>query len=72
MPNHIYNKLTIKNEKTLEQVLDYMEHNPNYEEVMDFNKIVPMPEYIFKGNLSTKEETLYGSENCWFDWSLNN
>lgn len=73
MPNHICNKLKIDDENTRKEVLSYMmENNTNYNEYMDFNKIIPMPDYIYQGNLGSKEEELYGAENCWYDWSINN
>lgn len=37
----------------------------------DFNKIVPMPEDIFRGPLGEKEREMYG-ENNWYDWSRRN
>jgi hypothetical protein len=39
---------------------------------IDFNKIVPMPEHIYRGNLGRKEIEKYGAENCWYDWSIKN
>jgi Ferredoxin-like domain in Api92-like protein len=41
----------------------------NYE--VDFNKIVPMPSNIFRGNLGDAEKKIHG-ENNWYDWSVNN
>lgn len=35
---------------------------------IDFNKIIPMPDYIYQGELGQKERELYG-ENNWYDWS---
>lgn len=35
----------------------------------DFEKIIPMPENIYRGNLGPEEEKLYGKNN-WYDWSL--
>lgn len=37
----------------------------------DFEKIIPMPEYIFRGNLGASEKQLYGKNN-WYDWSIKN
>ena len=41
------------------------------EGTFDFNKIVPMPENIFRGPLGQKERDMYGADN-WYDWSLKN
>lgn len=41
------------------------------EGTFDFNKIVPMPEDIFRGPLGEKERKMYG-ENNWYDWSRRN
>ena len=35
----------------------------------DFEKIIPMPENIYRGDLGVEEEKLYG-ENNWYDWSI--
>ena len=37
----------------------------------DFEKIVPMPKKIFRGNLGYEERKKYGSDN-WYDWSREN
>ena len=31
-----------------------------------------MPENIFRGNLSREDESKYGKENCWYEWSIEN
>ena len=33
----------------------------------DFEKIIPMPENIFRGNLGNEEREQYGDNN-WYDW----
>jgi hypothetical protein len=38
---------------------------------IDFEKIIPMPEGVFRGNLGEKERQLYGKNN-WYDWSTAN
>lgn len=67
MPNHITNLIHIKDEKVLNNVINYLEGDG---EVMDFNKIIPMPDYIYQGPLGINEHRLYGKDN-WFDWSIN-
>lgn len=37
----------------------------------DFNKVIPMPEYIYRGSIGSKEQELYGKNN-WYDWSIEN
>lgn len=34
-----------------------------------FNKVIPMPEYVFKGVLDKKTKKIYGKNN-WYDWSI--
>ena len=37
---------------------------------IDFNKVIPMPEHIFRGNLGMAEREKYGKNN-WYDWSVS-
>ena len=39
--------------------------------MIDFNKIIPMPNNIYRGDLGKRERELYGSNN-WYDWSVAN
>lgn len=36
-----------------------------------FNRIKPMPELVYRGNLGGDERAKYGSAN-WYDWSVEN
>ena len=38
---------------------------------IDFNKIEPMPPWVFAGELSPEAEQRYGAENCWKQWCLS-
>lgn len=38
---------------------------------IDFEKIIPIPEHIFRGNIGAKERKKYGNNN-WYDWCINN
>ena len=38
---------------------------------IDFNKIEPMPPWVFAGELSPEAEQQYGAENCWKQWCLS-
>ena len=37
----------------------------------DFNKVIPMPDDIYRGDLGPKEQKIYGKKN-WYDWSCWN
>lgn len=69
MPNDCYNSLTIEaNPETLEKIFKLVK-SPDSD--FDFNKIIPMPDYIFDGTLGSEEKELYGKYN-WYDWSCKN
>ena len=69
MPNYCKGYLSITcSEDTFEQIKDYVRSE---ESVFDFEKIIPMPENIYRGFLGSKEESLYGKDN-WYDWSIEN
>lgn len=66
MPNYIMNKLQVDGdpEKVKELMLTI-----KGEWRIDFNKIVAMPDYIFRGDLGDEEEKLFG-EDTWYEWSI--
>lgn len=69
MPNHITNRIEFHGEQSnIDKVLELIKGE---EECIDFNKIVPMPDNIFRGNVGAKERELYGTNN-WYDWSIAN
>lgn len=69
MPNYCHNALFIDgNPETTKQILEVIKSEDN---PFDFDKIIPMPDYIYRGNLSDKERKLYGKNN-WHDWSNEN
>lgn len=72
MPNHVTNILVVSGD---EQVRQAMFEAIKGDEVglgsIDFNKVIPMPEHIFRGNLGPAERAQYGSDN-WYDWSVAN
>lgn len=73
MPNHIMNILTIYGtDEQVDKVLEFIKNDELGVGTIDFNKITPMPPWIFQGNLGRKEEEKYGEENCWYDWSIKN
>jgi len=72
MPNNITNVLTVEgvSEERIAEILaairmDGIEGRRS----IDFNKIIPMPEDIFRGNLGQEERQLYGRNN-WYAWSI--
>ena len=69
MPNYIYNTLKIKgNLNDLNHVLNFVKSDSS---LFDFDKILPMPDYIYRGDLIDIERKLYGKNN-WYDWSMDN
>ena len=39
---------------------------------MDFNKITPMPKWVYNKGLSKEDEEKYGKDNCWLEWCRKN
>lgn len=70
MPNHVRNELYFEcdNEERIWELMDTIKGDDS---PIDFEKIIPMPSNIFRGNLGQKEEELYGKNN-WYDWSIKN
>lgn len=65
MPNHVTNRIEFHGEDAnISKVLELIK---GAEECIDFNKIIPMPDHIFKGTLGPKEREMYGANN-WYDW----
>ena len=76
MPNHVKNWITAdctveQFEKLLEEV-GYRDPEGKLRiGTLDFEKIIPMPEEIFRGNLDLSSREKYGEMN-WYDWSVKN
>ena len=69
MPNWCNNYLTIEgNDETLREIHKFVKSEKT---AFDFEKIIPMPDYIYRGTIGTKEMEIYG-ENNWYDWSIEN
>ena len=69
MPNWCENSVSIYGSKdTISKIRNLLLGENN---VFDFEKIIPMPDYIYRGNLGKEEEEIYG-ENNWYDWSCKN
>lgn len=69
MPNYCSNYLWMDGSvNDVKNVINFVKSNENE---FDFNKIVPMPDYIYRDILGSKESALYG-ENNWYDWACKN
>lgn len=72
MPNHVTNVLTIVGDKEIVANMHEAIKNDKYGiGTIDFNKVVPMPENIYRGDLGITERHKYGKNN-WYDWSVDN
>lgn len=79
MPNHIQNRVVFEcGEEKLKEILTKIQSDDteNKYEIsgpgtIDFNKIIPMPDTVYRGLLGAKERELYGNNN-WYDWSIAN
>lgn len=71
MPNNITNIVTFDcDSDRMKQIMNELHDEQNLG-IIDFNKIIPMPDNIFKGNLGPAEKESYGKDN-WYDWSVAN
>lgn len=69
MPNYCENYLSIEgNNDTKKLIMEFVKSEEN---AFDFDKIVPMPDYIYRGVVGERERKIYG-ENNWYDWSVKN
>lgn len=69
MPNYCENYLYIKGtEDMVNSVLNFVKSAENE---FDFERVIPMPDFICEGAVGTKELELYG-ENSWYGWSIKN
>ena len=75
MPNWVQTNITITGSKdSIKKLLENVhgkETEDENETDFDFNKLIPMPDNIYKGNIGQKERELYGADN-WYDWSIKN
>ena len=76
MPNHVENHLTFDcSEERLKEILQAIGRDEDSAldgqygiGTFDFNKVIPMPDDIYRGDLGPKEQKIYGKKN-WYDWS---
>ena len=72
MPNHIQNRITLDGDpKKITEILEKIKNDKYGIGTIDFQKIIPMPSNIYRGDLGPKEREQYG-ENNWYDWSVRN
>lgn len=72
MPNHVTNIITYEGDrKQITEMLEAIKKDELGIGTVDFNKVVPMPDDIYRGDLGPKERELYGDKN-WYDWCRAN
>lgn len=72
MPNHVTNIIRLHGDGDQINALRQAVMNDTFGPgSIDFEKIIPMPEDIFRGGLGRAEMALYGKRN-WYDWSVEN
>ena len=71
MPNWCSNKLEITGTK--KEILKFYQDNKNTKEKqeLDFYKVYPMPDKVYKGQLGIEERKRYNNNN-WYDWNCEN
>ena len=72
MPNHVTNILVVSGDEAQRKAMfEAIKSDEIGLGSIDFNKVVPMPDHIFRGDLCQAERDQYGSAN-WYDWSIAN
>lgn len=72
MPNHVTNVIALNGDR--KQICELLERIKNDEYgvgTVDFQKILPMPDEVYKENLSAAEKAVHWKNN-WYDWSAAN
>ena len=75
MPNHVTNQLVLYSDKEGEAQRVIDEIGGEEEEIyIDFEKIIPPPDNMFRDNLGTKdrEECARTGRPNWYDWQVEN
>ena len=70
MPNWTTNEVTITAESK-KDLTTFIKQIKSKDNPFDFDRIEPMPETVFQGNLGMKQREKYGRNN-WYDWSWDN
>ena len=74
MPNNIKNIITFTGNPN--EIHDLMErikgvNEYGWEISIDFEKIIPRPENVYRGDLGMEEEKLYPGDKNWYGWSID-
>ena len=74
MTVEVINRLKMSgNPERIIEALEFVKYNDYGIGTIDFNKITPMPKWVYDGKLLTKEiEKKYGAGNCWYQWCIKN
>lgn len=76
MPNHITNKITVLGTKEqIKEVFEYIKIEEEYEgnHTIDFNKITPMPKWVYQAcGITMEDEQKFGVENTCLGWARKN
>jgi len=68
MPNHIYNVITFDcGHERAQQILEDLKCDGCDLGSIDFNKLIPMPDNVYKGPLGFKEREMYPGDLNWYD-----
>lgn len=68
MPNNITNKVQINaSDDKIKEILEAIKYDDKPLGTIDFEKIIPIPDNIFRGDLGPNERAKYG-ENNWHDF----
>lgn len=72
MPNHITNRIKLSGEDAdVHKLIEEIKNDEFGLGTIDFEKVISMPDNIYRGSIGEAEEKLYGKNN-WYDWSLAN
>lgn len=78
MPDDIKNKLRIiGTEEQVKEVMEFIKDDSLGIGTIDFNKITPMPRWVYGSSPDVKaitidDEEKWGKENLWFNWTRRN
>lgn len=72
MANFVTNIITFKgDESKIKELLERVKNDNVGIGSIDFEKVIPMPDNIYRGDLGLEERNMYRHNN-WYDWSCNN
>lgn len=71
MPNHVTNRIYFPPNIKKEMIEKLTLVNEEGQTYVDFNNLIPTPDYIYQGDLGLEERKKYG-KNTWYDWNREN